>query len=164
MAARTLVGDVEVGEDVLHVVVVVERVDQPQHGLGGLGRVEGHGGARQHGQVGRVDLDAGRFDRGSTTAGVSCGLTRDLPGVTVGDDVLGAGLQRRHHQLVLVDRARNQDQMPLRANCHATAPGSAREPPSLENVDRMSAPGPVAVVGERVDVDRDAVAGHSPRR
>ncbi len=29
---------------------------------------------------------------------------------------------------------------PLRSNCHATAPGSAIEPPSFENMVRTSAP------------------------
>ena len=30
--------------------------------------------------------------------------------------------------------------IPLRSNCQATAPGSASDPPSLENVERISAP------------------------
>ena len=48
---------------------------------------------------------------------------------------------------------------PLRSNCHATAPGSASEPAVPgEHVLHLGT-GAVAVVGERLDVDGDAVRG-----
>jgi len=44
---------------------------------------------------------------------------------------------------------------PLRSNCQETAPGSAIEPPLRENRTEPLT-GPIAVVGEAFDDERDA--------
>ena len=44
-----VVGDVEVGVDVLDVVVVVEGVDEAEDGPGGFGAVDAHHGSGKHG-------------------------------------------------------------------------------------------------------------------
>ena len=59
-----LVADVEVGVDVLHVVEVLERVDQPEH-LARAVLVERHLHARQERHVGRLVVDAGVLQRGA---------------------------------------------------------------------------------------------------
>ena len=73
------------------------------------------------------------------TSYTTFGALRHPPVVAVAGDVVGSGLERRHHQLVLVDDAVDVDDT-LRLNCQPTAPGSAMLPPSLEKIVRMLAP------------------------
>ena len=58
--AHHLVGDFEVGVDVLHVVVILKVVDELEH-LGGLFGVEGHGVLRQIFRLGLGDFERGLF-------------------------------------------------------------------------------------------------------
>src|SRR5690606_34744070 len=53
-----LVGDVEVGVDVLHVVAVLERLDHPED-LPGLRLVDRHGDARDEARLRRLVVEAG---------------------------------------------------------------------------------------------------------
>jgi hypothetical protein len=59
-----LVADVEVGPDVLHVVGVLERLDQAEDLLGAV-LVERHADRRQERRLGRVVVDAGVLQRGA---------------------------------------------------------------------------------------------------
>ena len=59
-----LVGDVVVREHVLHVVAVLEGVDQPEH-LAGAVLVELDGHAGDEAGLGRVVVDAGLLQRGA---------------------------------------------------------------------------------------------------
>ena len=60
-----LVGDVDVGEDVLHVVEVLERLDEPQDGARGLLVVELDVHARDERRLGGVVVDPGGLERGA---------------------------------------------------------------------------------------------------
>ena len=51
-----LIRDVDVGVHVLHVLVIIQQLDQAQHGLYLRGIVERHGVGRLHGGVGLGDL------------------------------------------------------------------------------------------------------------
>ncbi|MEP7162923.1 MAG: glycosyltransferase [Candidatus Moraniibacteriota bacterium] len=57
-----LFGDVEVRVDVLDVVEFLERFDELQH-LAGFPAIDRDGGLGHHREIGRVDLDAGSFER-----------------------------------------------------------------------------------------------------
>ena len=55
-------------------------------------------------RVGRLDRDAGLLERVARPSCRSVGGVRDPPRVALVDDVLGAGVERGQHQVVLVDR------------------------------------------------------------
>src|SRR5436305_9018546 len=86
---QDVVGDVEVGVDVLHVVVLLERVDHAQHRLRLAGLVELDGSRRQHREVGARRGDTGAFERGAHRVEVAR-RRGDLPGVALVGDVLSA--------------------------------------------------------------------------
>ena len=94
------------------------------------------------------------------TAAVRLRLAGDLPVLAVTGHVVGAGVDGRHHHLVLVDRAGHDDD-PLALELPRPAPGSAIEPPCWR---RSSAPRGRCGCGCRSDprVDRRR-AVRSPR-
>ena len=53
--------------------------------------------------------------------------------------------------------------MPLRSNCHATAPGSASEPPLRLKMFLISEPVRLRLSVRHLDEHRDAVRARSPR-
>ena len=92
-----------------------------------------------HRKVRRLDRDTGFVECRAQRVEIGRGA-RDLPALALGHDVLGAGVERGQHQVVLVDRIRGTTISPLRSNCQATAPGSAIDPPRLEKMLRRSEP------------------------
>src|SRR4051794_5278690 len=99
-----LVGDVVVGEDVLHVVAVLERVDEPEDLARGL-LVELDRDAGHEAGVGGVVVDAGVLQRGAHRDQVGR-LAHDLEAVALVAHLLGPGVQHGHEHGVLVDGVR----------------------------------------------------------
>src|SRR3954452_5447795 len=153
-----LVADVEVGPHVLHVVEVLEGVDELEH----LDRdvvLQRHRDARHPGDVGRVDRQAGvrAGDPDRMRVGrVSDDLERlaevvDLlgPRFEHGDQdvVLGQPVGLRHqHDALAVEQVRH------RAGVSGVAAVAGDRRPHLGC-------GPVPVVGQALDHDRDAAGG-----
>ncbi len=72
------------------------------------------------------------------------------------DDVLGAGVERGEHELVLGRRLAATRTMPLRSNCQATAPGSPSSRRCFVKTAADLGAGAVAVVGQHLDEERHA--------
>src|SRR5690242_4669226 len=90
-------GNVEVRVDLLHVVVLLELVDQAQDLLRLVLVLDGDGRLREHRQLGRLDLEAGALDR-LAHRGELGGGGQHLEAGAVEGDVVGAALGRRQHQ------------------------------------------------------------------
>src|ERR1700757_2530269 len=86
-----LVREVDVGVDVLHVVAVLERVDELEHLTGGV-EVDGNADRRRETGLGRLVVDAGVLQRGPHPDQIGR-LGDDLEAVAQVVDVLGAGFQ-----------------------------------------------------------------------
>src|SRR6478735_4319413 len=97
-ALQNLGVDIEVGVDGVDVVLILERLDQPQE-LAGAVFVEGDAGLRLLGDLGRLDLDPGRLERLADGGQVGW-VAGDLEDVVVERDVLRAGVDG-DHQVVL---------------------------------------------------------------
>src|SRR5262249_54801570 len=94
-----LVGDVEVGVDVLDVVAVLEGVDQPEDPPGVL-LLQRHGHAGQERRLGGLVVDAGGLQRGADRDQVTR-LADHLEGLAEVVDLLGAGVQHGDPHVVL---------------------------------------------------------------
>src|SRR5260370_33423452 len=79
--------------------MVLQGVDDAQHGAGPCGVGQRDGGGGQHGQVGAGDRDTGGVERvaDAVEVGRSGG---DLERVAQVGDVFGAGVERRDHEVV----------------------------------------------------------------
>src|SRR4029453_13772005 len=96
-----LVGDVEVGVDVLDVFEVFEGVEEAKDPQGDVA-VEGDRHAGDHRHLGRGVGDAGGVEGGADGAQVAGG-GGDGEALIAGLDVLGAGLEGDLHDPVFVD-------------------------------------------------------------
>src|SRR6185312_17069262 len=95
-----LVRHLLVGEDLLDVVVLLERVGQLEQGAGGIDVGDRHGAVRNVGDFRGVGLDPLLVQGvGDPVEGVD--VAAHLEAVVGGDDVVGPGLQRDLHQGVL---------------------------------------------------------------
>src|SRR5947209_18153119 len=92
--------DIEVGVHRGHVVVVLERLDQA-HERAGVRLVDLDTARGPHRQLGRLDLDPGLLQRGPHARELRR-LGDDLVHALVADDILGAGVDRRHEVLLAV--------------------------------------------------------------
>src|SRR5690349_6826539 len=101
------VGGVEVGVDVLHVVAVLERLDQPEDLASAL-FVQRHAHARDELRVGGVVVDIRFLERGAH--GDQVGRLADhLESLTEVVDLLGPGVQHRTQDVVLGERSGLRD-------------------------------------------------------
>src|SRR4030095_15531239 len=96
-----LVGDVVVGEDGLDAVLLLERLDQPQHRRGVLA-VDAHGGLGHHVDLGLEHRDP-RALQPLADRSHFVGSRRDLERIVHPLDVGGSGVERLLEQLVLLD-------------------------------------------------------------
>src|SRR5919198_1754963 len=151
-----LVGDVEVGVHVLDVVAVLERVDQ----LEDLPRpllVQRYGHRRHEARLGRLVVDPGVLQRRTHRDQVAR-LGDHLERLVEVVDLLRPGVQPRGHHVFFGQPAG------LRDNHHALAAEHVRHAPRVGEAAAVAgqrgaylAGGAVAVVGEALDQDRDAV-------
>src|SRR6476619_7382009 len=137
-----LVADVAVGPDVLHVVAVLEGVDHPEH-LARAVRVELDLQGGDEGRLGRVVVDAGALQGGAHGHEVA-GVADDLEGLAEVVDLLGQAVLGHDHDALaredVGDAARVGEAAAVTRQRRAHLGGRA-----------------VAVVGEALDEDRDAV-------
>ena len=138
----------------LDVVVVVERLDQPDQGSGLGLRRDLDDRVRLHRQVGGADLDPGLLERGAD-GGQRRGLGRHLEQVAVLADVVGAGVDRRD-QVVLVVALAIDDDDALLLELPGDRARLAEAPAGLVECVADLGAGAIAVVGERIDQDRGA--------
>ena len=155
------VGDVEVGEHVLHVVIVLERLDDPQHPARLVGGGDRHEVVRDQRRVRRLDREAGVLERLADLEDRRR-LGGHRPRVAVAGDVVGAGVEGGEHQLVLVRRAVDLDD-PAPAELPAHRPRLGERAAELGEHAADLGAGAVAVVGEHVDQQGDAARARSPR-
>src|SRR4051794_11955743 len=136
-----------------HVVVVLELLDQPQELAGGR-FVDLDAGRRAHRQLGGLELDPRALERLADGCEVARGR-HDLPDALVVGDVLRAGLDRGH-QVVLAEALGVDHDDALLLELPRDGAGLAQVAAALsEDVPHLGA-GAVAVVGERLDEQRDA--------
>src|SRR3954451_7522773 len=157
-ALEHLVGDVVVGVDVLHVVAVLEGVDEPEHLACGL-LVELDRGARHEAGLGRVVVDPGVLQRGADGHQVG-GLADDLEGVTEVADLLRAGVEDGHEHRVLVDAVgpgHHDDALAGEEVGHRARVGHGPAVAGHRRADLHRRP--VLVVGEALDQHRDTAGG-----
>src|SRR5450830_24175 len=102
-----LVFDQGVGEDLLHVVEEFQRIDQFLHLDRVVARVDGFRG-RFHDDFSHFGLEASRFQRFLDGGEIVYRGQHFEAAFVIGDDVFGAGFQRRFHQLVFVRAWREQ--------------------------------------------------------
>src|SRR4051794_8352044 len=153
-----LVGDVVVGVDVLHVVAVLEGVDEPEH-LAGAVLVELDRGARHEAGLGRVVVDAGVLQRGAD--GDQVGRFADhLEGVTQVAHLFRAGIQHGHEHGVLVHAVGlGHHDAALAGEEVGDRPGVGHRPAVAGHGGADLHGRPVLVVGEALDEDGDAAGG-----
>src|SRR2546421_7928119 len=151
-----LVGDVEVGVHVLDVVAVLERVDQLEHPSRPV-LVERDGDAGDERGVGGLVLHAGAL-QGVAYGDEVTGLADHLEGLAEVVDLLGAGVEYRAEHVVLGQRAGLGD------DDDALAGEQVRDAAGVGEVAAVAGQrgaylggGAVAVVGQALDEDGDAV-------
>src|SRR5829696_625534 len=143
----------EVRVDRVHVVLVVERLDQPQH-LAGRVLVELDARRRAHRQLGVLDVDALALQRLAHPLQVAR-RGDDLPDVLVLGDVFRAGVDRGH-QVVLGVALRVDQHDALLLELPGDGARLAQRPAGLgEDVADLRARA-IAVVGQRLDQERHA--------
>jgi hypothetical protein len=151
--------DLGVVEDVLHVVQVLDHVEQLLHARGVVaGQLDGVLGAHRH--LGHLGLQAGGFERGLHGLEVGRRGQHLDAAVVAGDHVLGAGLQRHFHHLVFAGAGR-KDELPAVLELEGHAAFGAQVAAVLAEGVAHLGHGAHAVVGHAVDDDRraaDAVA------
>ena len=112
--------------------------------------VERHGRRRHQGGLGRLDGDARRLERFSHLLDAPR-VAGDAPRTSVVGHVVGPGLERGFHDVVLCRAHPAPAPRLCGSNCHDTEPGSASRAAHLgEDVAHLGA-GAVPVVGEHVD-------------
>src|SRR6266481_1653022 len=149
-----LVGDVVVGIDGLDVVLLLERLDEPQHGRGILA-LHPHGGLGHHGDLRLDDREPLRLER--VPHGVHfIRRGRDLENFFDGADVRGAALERLLHHLVFLGLLGVHLDEPAAVE-HPRHAACRPHPPALllEDVPDLR-PRPVLVVGENPHEHRHA--------
>src|SRR3954453_20976305 len=156
-----LVGDVVVRVHVLHVVAVLERVDEPEDLPRGL-LVEFHGHAGHEPRLGGVVIDPGVLQCGAHRDEVGR-LADHLEGVAEVAHPLGAGLEDRHQHAVLVHlagllRARHHDDTLAGEEVGDRARVGHRSPVAGHRRGALRG-GPVAVVGQALDEEGAPAAG-----
>ena len=152
-SASTVVADVAVGPDVLHVVAVLERVDDAEHLAGAVGvELDLQGGHER--RLGRVVVDAGGLQGGADRHEVT-GLADDLEGLTEVVDLLGAGVQDHLEQVVLGQRALGHGDDALAGEDVGDAAGVGQLAAVAGQRGAHLGRGAVAVVGEALDQHRD---------
>src|SRR5215218_5388776 len=153
-----LVGDVVVGEDVLHVVAVLERVDEPEDLARGL-LVELDRDAGHEADVGGVVVDAGVLQGGAHRDQVGR-LAHDLEGVALVAHLLGPGVQHGHEHGVLVDGVRPRHHDDALAGEQVGDRAGVGHRPAVAGHRRADLHGrPVLVVGQALDEDGDTAGG-----
>src|ERR1700758_1264455 len=98
-SGQHLVREVDVGVDVLHVVAVLQRVDELEH-LAGAVEVDGNADRRLKTGLGRVVVDARVLQRGAHPDEIAR-LGDDFEAVAQVVHVLGTGIQDRGQHVVL---------------------------------------------------------------
>src|SRR5919112_4748339 len=149
-----LVGDVVVGEDVLHVVAVLERVDEPEDLARGL-LVELDRDAGHEAGVGGVVVDAGVLQGGAHRDQVGR-LAHDLEAVALVAHLLGPGVQHGHEHGVLVDGVRPRHHDDALGGEQVGDRTGVGHRPAVAGHRRADLHGrPVLVVGQALDEDGD---------
>src|SRR3954470_4636713 len=150
-----LVADVEVRVDVLHVVAVLEGVDQAEDLARAL-LVERYRDAGHEAHVGGVVVDAGVL-QGLADRDDVARLADHLEAVPEVTDLLGPGLENGEQEVVLGQRPPGDDDHALAGEevGHAVRVGKGAAVAGQRGADLRRRP--VAVVGEALDQHRDAV-------
>src|SRR5699024_7502366 len=141
--------------DVLHVVVILQRVQQLAHQLELVGVGQAGGGHGHHGQVRRdelVPLGLQRVADGREAVGIG----GDLGGVLARVKVLGAGVQGVHHGLVGVLVLQRDVDDALLGEQEAHTAQCAQVAAVLIKIVAQVGGGAVAVVGQGLDHDGHA--------
>ncbi len=144
----------EVGIDVLHVVVVLQGGDQPEHG-GGLLLVQGRRQSRLPHRLGRGGLSQLGVERGRYSAQVF-ERARNKVAVSIGFHIVGAGLDRRLQDGIGgARRCRIADLADMREHVRDRS-GRAEVAAVLGEHRADGTAGAVAVIGERLHDYRHA--------
>src|SRR5579884_3340093 len=149
-----LVGDLEIGIDVLHIVVVLERLEQFEQGGCGL-FPDRRGGLR-------APYEAGRLRRAEAALeGVAhrvqiLGRAGDDILFGVAFEVVGAGFDRRLEHVLTAGRRRRIDDLADAVEQEADAVGFAESAARLGEGGADLARRAIAVVGQGLDDDRNA--------
>src|SRR5918994_4382835 len=152
-----LVGDVEVGVDVLDVVEVFQGVEEAEDPEGHVA-VEGDRHAGDHGDLGGVVGDAGGVEGGADGAEVAGG-GGDGEALLAGLDVFGAGFEGDLHDAVLVGPVAQDDQQAAPVEEVGDAAGVGQAAATLGDHVADVGGGPVAVVGQGLDHYRHPAGG-----
>src|SRR5882757_1258098 len=150
-----VVADVEVRVDVLHVVAVLERVDQAEHLAGALG-VQRHGHRRQEARLGRLVVVARVLQRLADRDQVGR-LGHDLEAVAEVVDLLGARVEHGEQHVVLAEVTLGDDHDALAVEHvrHRARVGHVAAVAGHRGADLAGRA--VAVVGQALDEHGDPV-------
>src|SRR5258708_7477172 len=146
-----VVGDLEIGEDVLHVVTVLEGLEQLEERLGDVA-LDADRGLRPPGQARRFRWPEALFERVAYAVQVVGCTGHDMPG-SPALDIVGARIERRLEHRLGIRSPGTIDDLATAIEKEADAVRLAEIATGLGERGAYIAGGPVAVVGQRLDDD-----------